>query len=296
MTKQMQDFLGHWVLAMAVILVVAFLCIRQIDLYMVANDVPSSLQGAGWVADRPYSPIDVINSVYTHTPYQGPLYFILLNQWGYLVGYEIALARMLTVYCALLSLAMAYRLGRDVISPLAGNFAVVIMASNAFFNFYLANVRMYPLLVLLSATVVWLYLRTATSERPRRRGDYAALAVACAALVSTHAFGLLLYIVLSFYHLLFVRKKLRWLAVVTAACMGLALGGSPLFIALARGVDFGYDAVYHAPGAEGYATLYAAWLDMTTNGNTILLLIAAVGTALGWRQKRFDMRRCSTLR
>lgn len=169
MTRQKEVILGHWVLAMAVILVVAALSIPQIDKYMIARDGPNSLQASGWVADSPFSPIDVIVSINAHTPDQGPLYFLLLNQWGYLVGQKIALGRMLSIYCGLLSLAMAYRLGRDTISPIAGNFAIIIMASNAFYSFYLTHLRMYPLLVLLSATVIWLYLRLAIWERPGRR-------------------------------------------------------------------------------------------------------------------------------
>ena len=205
-------------------------------------------KSSGWVAERAYSPIDVLNALYTTSPDQGPLYFLLLNQWGYQVGHEIALARVLTIFCALLSLAMAYRLGRDAVSPLAGNFAVIIMASNAFYCFYLAHVRFYPLLVLLSTLVIWLYLRIAILERSGRRSDYVALAVACAALVSTHAFGLLLYIVCSLYHLLFVRKNRRWLAVPIAAVSGLALAGPLIFVMFTKGVDFAVAG--HGPRAD----------------------------------------------
>lgn len=290
MTRQKEGVLGHWVLAMAVILVVAALSIPQIDKYMIARDGPNSLQASGWVADTAYSPIDVLNSIYTHTPHQGPLYFLLLNQWGYLVGHEIAMARMLSIYCALLSLALAYRLGRDAISPLAGNFAVIIMASNAFYSFYIAHVRMYPLLVLLSTLVIWLYFRLATLGTGRGR-DYFALAVACAALVGTHLFGLLLYIVLSLYHLLFVRKGRRWLAVSAAAFSGLAPILLLVFVLFARGQDFAYDAAIHVTGPDGYTALFTALLNVTTNGNPILLLVVAAGAALIWRQRCVTVRR-----
>lgn len=295
MIKQTQGFIGHWVLAMAVILVVAALCIPQIDKYMVARDGPNTLQTAGWVADRLFSPIDVITTVNAHTPDQGPLYFLLLNQWGYLVGHEIAPGRMLSIYCGLLSLAMAYRLGRDTISPIAGNFAIIIMASNAFYSFYLTQLRMYPLLVLLSATVLWLYLRLAAWERPRRRRDYVALAGACAALVSTHSFGLLLYIVLSLYHLLFVRKGRRWLAVAAVAHIGLALGSLHIFAMLAQGFELGHDPGLQVRAGESLVEVFAAWLNVTTNGGPLLLLLAAVGAALAWRQKSPAWRRCVVL-
>lgn len=295
MIEQKQSILGHWALAMAVILVVAALSIPQIDKFMVARDVPHTLQAAGWVADRSYSPVDVLNILYTHTPYQGPLYYILLNQWGYLVGHEVAAGRMLTIYCALLSLAMAYRLGRDLISPVAGNIAIIIMASNAFYSFYLTHIRMYPLMVLLSATVLWLYLRLAAWEQPRRRRDYFALAGACAALVSTHSFGLLLYIVLSLYHLLFIRIGRRWLAVTAVAHIGLALGSIHIFVMLAQGFELGHDSGLQVPGTESFGEVFAAWLSVTTNGNPLLLLLAAAGAALAWHHKSPAWRRSVVL-
>lgn len=294
-TKLKPGITGHWVVALAVIAVAAALTIPQIDMYMIARDVPSSLQGAGWVADRPYSPIDVINSVYAHTPDQGPAYHLLLNLWGRLVGHEIALGRMLGIYFGILSLAMAYRLGRDTISPIAGNFAIIIMASNAFYNFYYSHIRTYSLLVLLSAIVIWLYLRIATRERPRRRRVYVALAGACAALVNTHSFGLLLYLVLSLHHLLFVRIGRRWLAVAAVAHIGLALGSLHIIAMLAQGIELGGDPASPVPSADGFDVVFAAWLNVTTNGGPLLLFLAAVGAALAWRQKSKGWRRSVVL-
>ena len=294
-TLRKHGALGHWVLAMAVILLVAALTIPQIDKYMVARDGPNSLQAAGWVADSPFSPIDVIVSNNAHTPDQGPLYLLLLNQWGYLAGQKVATGRMLSIYCGLLSLAMAYRLGRDTISPIAGNFAIIIMASNAFYSFYLTHLRMYPLLTLLSAIVLWLYLRQVAWGRPRRRRDYVALAGACAALVSTHSFGFVLYIVLSLYHLLFVRKGRRWLAVAVVAHIGLALGSLHLFAMLAQGLELGHDPGLQVRAGESLVEVFAYLLDVTTNGGPLLLLLAAVGVALVWRQKSPAWRRAVVL-
>ena len=98
MTDQKLGIIGHWLVAMSVILVAAALSIPQIDKYMLGFDANNSLQVAGWVADRAYSPIDVLNALYAATPYQGPLYFLLLNQWGYQEGHEIAPARMLKIF------------------------------------------------------------------------------------------------------------------------------------------------------------------------------------------------------
>ena len=69
------------------------------------------------------------------------------------------MGRTLTIFAGLLSLAITYRLARDIVAPIAGLFAIILLASNAFYNYFYAHARMYPLLMLASAIVIWLYLR-----------------------------------------------------------------------------------------------------------------------------------------
>ena len=256
---------------------------------MLGFDAAHSIFAAGWVAESSYSPADVLNALYSITPDQGPLYFLLLNQWGYLVGHEIAVARVLAIFCGLMSLAMMYRLGRDAVSPVAGTFAVIVLASNAFFGFYYAHVRFYPLLVLLSTIVIWLYLRIAVVERAPKRRDYVALICACAALVSTHAFGFLLYIVCALYHLLLVRKNGRWLAVVVAAVAALIVASPIISVMLTKGVDFAVAG--HGPRADGLGEIYAAWLNVTANGSPLVVVLTAGGAAIAWHQKTVALER-----
>ena len=96
---------------------------------------------------------------YNNSPNQTPAYFIALSLWGQLTSYDLATGRVLTVLFGLLSLAIAYRLARDFVAPIAGIFALVIVSSNAFYNFYITELRMYPLLFCAAGLVLWLYLR-----------------------------------------------------------------------------------------------------------------------------------------
>ena len=184
---------------------------------------------------------------------------------------------------------MAYRIGRDTISPIAGNFAIIILASNAFYGFYFAHVRLYGLFVLLSALVIWLYLRIAILERSDRRSDYVALALACAALVATHVLGLLLYIVFALYHLLFVRRRSRWLAVPAAAIAGLVLISPHILVVIAKGLEH-YIAADPGARAQSAGDVLAIWMDVTINGAPLLLVLVTAGVVLGLRQN------CVTLR
>ena len=293
MTRLKPKILDHWALAVTVILVVAALSIRQIDKYMLGFDASYSIVNAGWAADTAFSPLDTLDFLYASSPDQGPLYFLLLNLWGNLVGHEIALARVLTIFSALLSLAMMYRLGREAVSPIAGAFAVIIMASNAFYGFYLAHVRFYPLLVLLSTIVIWLYLRIVDMERAPKRRDYFALICALAALVSTHAYGFLLYAVCALYHLLIARKNRRWLAVVAAAGAALALAGPIIFVMLTQGVE--YADLWHRANTDGLVEIFVAWFNVNANGSPLLFLVSAVGIAISWRRKTIAVQRCAHL-
>ena len=256
---------------------------------MLGLDAAHSIFAAGWVADPAYSPSDVLTAIYSKAPNQGPLYFLLLNQWGYLVGHDIALARVLTIFFGLMALAMVYRLGRDAVSSATGGFAMIILASNAFYSFFYSHVRYYTFVVLLSTIVIWLYWRIAVEERPRKRRDYAALTCACAALVSTHAFGFLLYIVCALYHLFFVRKNRHWLAVVVAALLAIIIASPFIYVLLTDGVRVA--AGGHGQNADGLGEIYTAWFYVIANGSPLLIVLSAVGVAVGLRPTSVAMRR-----
>ena len=317
MSMKKQDILGHWILALAPMLLVAVLSIPQIDKYILGKDAYNSLVASGWIGELSsgwiaeitsdwiaektsgwdgeptFSPVDVLNKLAAISPDQGPLYFLLLNQWGYLVGHELAAARAFTIFAGLLSFAMIYRLTRDAVSPVAATFAMIILASNAFYAFYIPHARYYPHLVFLSALVLWLYLRIAVLERASRPSDYVALAFACAALVSTHAYGLLLYVFCSLYHLLFVRKDRRWLLAPISAIAGLALAGPLIFVLFTSGVERAVAG--HGPRADDLWTNFAAWFNVNFNGSPLLVLLAVAGVAAGWRRKCLALRRAVIL-
>ena len=163
---------------MPVLLIVAALAVRQIDLYPPTADEFFSMNNAGWLRNSPYSPLDILQSLQQYSPNHTPGYFMLLSAWGRLTAYDVALGRVLTIFTGLLALAVTYRLARDFVAPVAGLFAVIIVASSAFYNFYYAHVRMYPLLVLASGIALWLYLRITHQQKRVKRSDCLALGAA----------------------------------------------------------------------------------------------------------------------
>ena len=279
--------LEHWIWALPVILIVGALATRQIDAFAPATDEFFSMFNAGWLVNGPYSPAEVLASLREHSPDHAPSYFILLSAWGRIAGTELASGRMLTVLSSLLCLAMVYRLARDFVAPAAGLMALVIVASNAFFNFYLADVRMYPLLVLLAAIVLWLYLRLAHRVKFARMGDYIALGVAAFCLISTHAFGLVFLIMIAIYHLLAAGKGRRWLAISAVMLLGGLLFLPYLWDMLGRSGGVIESKAHVAAGAWD---AFVAWLNVMSNEQPALLMFPVIGLILGARGGRITLR------
>ena len=275
---------------MPILLVIAVLSIRQIDRYPPTSDeLHSSMYRSGWLTDLQYSPIEVIRTLYEETPEHVPVYFVLLNIWGKLVTNDIAVGKVLGVYFALLSLSMVFRLARDFVAPAAGLFALVIFASNAFFNFYIAHARMYSLLVLSSGLVLWLYLRIVHQARMPRIWDYCALSIAVLALIGTHLFSALLLLTLGIYQLVFAPKNARWWKVSVAVVLALLIVSPYLLGAVSRGVSRTVSA-YGSIRADGQQAI-ALWLSIVSNNQVGLLLLSVAGLALGAFKKKILARR-----
>ena len=265
------------------ILLAAALALPQIDKYPMGVDAEVSYIYAGFTADDSYTALDALRNQRSRHASDMPLYYMLLHSWGRVFGHSMAVARLPAVLCGLLSLALVYRLAREFVAPIAGTFAALILLSNAFYAFYYAHVRYYTLVVLLSALVIWLYLRIAHLRRSPRFRDYFALTLACLAVITTHAFGIMLYALLPMYHLLAVRKDRRWWLVAAAALAALLLAAPQLAFTLTKGIDFAQDM--HGARGEGLAEIVGAWLTIYSNGSPLLLALSVAGAVLGWRLK-----------
>ena len=277
-----ERILGHWLLVAAMILVAATLAIPQLDKYPLSLDSIDSYAFAFGLTESAWTPGDLLNALYREIPDQTAPYYLLLHAWGALSGQSLAAGRLISLFAGLLSLAMLYRLSRDFVSPFAALLAVIILLSNALYAFYYAQLRYYTLQVFFSALVIWLYLRLVTRSHAPSRREYLALALACCALVSMHAFGLLMYIVLSLYHLLAVKKDRRWLQVMAAAIGALILALPAIYPMLTDGVARARDM--HNPQAVGVFDALAQFGFVMSNGNALVLAISIVGAVIGWRR------------
>ena len=267
----------------AILLVVAALAIRQVDWSPATYDEFFSMFDAGWIGDDPQTPIDIVRSFIRTADDSMPVYFVLLNLWGHLVGQDILLARTLSIFFALAGLALTYRLGRDFVSPTAGFFAAIMLASNAFYNVYIPHARAYSLLLMASALVLWLYLRITYRVRAPNSRDYLALLGAGSLLLYTHAFGFFYVGVLGLFHLLVAPKNRTWLRSLLTAAAALAVFAlySPVL----------YSAIENSTARWTSATTdaqVALWkfFEIATNNIKHLLVIPAFGLALEYAAER----------
>ena len=276
----LERLMEHWLLAVVMIFVAAALTISQIDTYPLSFDAIFSYTSSSGFFISPYTLVDLLGMI---EPNQGPMHYVLLHLWGKVAGHSLSAARLISLFCGLLSLAMVYRLTRDFVSPIAGTFAAFVLLCSAFYAFYYAHVRYYTLVVWLAALIVWLYLRIATRRQQPKRRDYLALLLACYALISTHAFGFLVYLTLALYHLLAVRKDRRWPAVVATALIALLLAAPWLSVMLTAGLEQAQQT--HAKNASSISSILTTWLTIISNGNPLLLGVSLVGVMVGWRRK-----------
>lgn len=280
------DF-SHWIWSLPILLIVAALALRQIDAFPPASDEFFSMFNDGWLVRGPYSASEVVSSLRQHSPDHAPLYFILLSIWGNLAGTALASGRMLTVLTTLLGLAMVFRLAKDFVAPVAGILAVIIVASNAFFNFYVSDLRMYPLLVFNASILLWLYLRMVYHIRSASRADYIALGVSAFCLISTHAFGLMFLTMLGIYHLLVAPKNRTWLT-VSATVLLAGLLFSPYLATML--VDSGSVIESKEHVAIGGWDAIVVWLNVMLNERPALLILPVLGLILGARAGRLVLR------
>ena len=198
---------------MPILLAVSALSMRQIDLYPPTTDEFYSMYTSGWAANGPFSPLDIFDTLRQIGPDHVPGYFLLLSVWGNLISYDLAIGRVFSIFFGLLAIAMTYRLSRDFIAPAAASFAIVVLVSNAFYNYYYAHMRMYSLFVFVAGVVIWLYLRILETDRTPMRKDFLALGAAALIFLSIHLFSILFLLPVAIFHLFFAPRGRRWLAI-----------------------------------------------------------------------------------
>ncbi len=135
-----------------------------------------------------------------------PLYFLQLNLWRDFTGDSVFAMRYLAVLVAVIGVALAYRLGRDLYSHRAGMIAALLFGLHDFVRVLAQEVRHYPQPMALVLLCAWLYWRLWQKPTARR---IIPLAIAGAALLYTHYWGGFVLLGLFVHALLTKRQQFR---------------------------------------------------------------------------------------
>ena len=274
---------AHWIWCLPVFLIFAFLAIRQINWYSPDIDEYYSMYHTGYHYGEPLSSIDVIASLYTNSPDQMPAYYLLLGIWQDLTGHDLGVGRYLTVLCSMLFLAIVHRLSSDAVAPMAGLMAITIASSNAFFNFYVAQLRFYPLLLFAAGIVLWLYLRIMDERQSAGNRELVALGLGVFFALHVHASIAYFLAVLAAFHIFFAQRGQKWRPVIVAVA-GAAIMSLPYYAVLATmGLD--RTAIGWPSAKHGAWETIASWLTLSTNGQPLLAAIAVCGIVLAVSQR-----------
>ncbi len=87
-----------------------------------------------------------------------PGYYLLLKGWAALAGESEFALRAFSALAGILTVALAYALGRRLFGGMAGLWAALLLAVNTFALFYAQEARMYAQLGLLATTSMWVFV------------------------------------------------------------------------------------------------------------------------------------------
>ena len=172
--------------------------------------------------DKSYDLLQTIESVSLLSPEHGPGYYVVLNAWRMLVGDDLFVARLLSVFLSLATICIVYRLASLTGNSLIALTAALILAFLAYLQYYSQIARVYPLLLLISGWLLWSYWRTLAGERTTR-WQWLSLFASASALLFVHYFGALLLAAIAIHHAFFVPKNKRWFMAAIVMAVGCSL-------------------------------------------------------------------------
>ena len=196
--------------ALLPLLLTTALAVPLLDVDAFNGDEIASVLAAGIVRSGPWSVEEVLSAVARRSPEQALGWPLLLAIWGHLVGWREVAVRSLPLFFGMLALAWVYRTGRDLLAPLAGLFAALLLSASVFFLAYTIHARAFTLVVLCTVLCTWSYWRITLHPRLPGRGAQAGLLLGSIGLLYAHFYCALFLAALGLFHLLFVPKHRRW--------------------------------------------------------------------------------------
>ncbi len=158
-----------------------------------------------WSADATNHDFAYLKGVIYRTDVHPPLYYGLLYIWQNLAGQSTLAIRFLSVFSAILSTALFYRLGKELLNQSVAFIATTLYLLSDFVFRYSQEARMYMLGIMFVTLTLWLYWRII--KRPTYANGIA-FVLAGTAMIYTHYWSLFTIIGLGLYTLIWHRRLL----------------------------------------------------------------------------------------
>ncbi len=208
----------NWLLVIPVLLLSTLLTVPHLNGAFWVDEVITVQRAGSPINGGPFSPAQIWNHTATTSYDQVPGYYMLVSIWDNQLGFSEFSTRLFSMMVGLLAIALVYRMGRAMHSPLAGLGAATALAVSEHMIKFMHEGRTYALLVLLGALLIWCYWRLLKGHRSW--WVQGGLLLAAVGLLYSHYFASLLVFSVCAYHLFFVRKDREWWRVVVI--MGIA--------------------------------------------------------------------------
>jgi len=191
-----------WLWILPLLLILSLLAITRLNTDGYWFDEWWSLFNTG----HPYyggftSPFQVWERIATRDNILSPGFYIGLWGWAQAVGWSEFSTRFLAFLCGILAIALTYRLAwRLSKNQMIALGALVTLGSNAYFLFYLHEIRHYAPLVLMTVWCADSYV--ALTDSSRGKNFYGiSLMVSCAGLLYTQNLGIAMIAIIGITHL-----------------------------------------------------------------------------------------------
>ena len=171
-----RQFSSHLTIALPLLLVAAFLILNISALQMHPDEELSYRATKGTLTDVLRWQIDLEDN-------QAPGWFITFWAWRTLVGDGEATSRMMSILLVMPAIALLSRMAITAFGTMAGVFTLLALIGNGLFFQYALDIRMYPLVMLVSTISTFLLWRWLARPSLRRAFFYG---LSLAALLYTH--------------------------------------------------------------------------------------------------------------
>lgn len=206
-----------WLWIIPLLLLITWLGARDLNASGIWSDEWWSIYDAGGFDPNGLSPVQIWDRIAAEDYWQAPGYSWALALWGAGMGWTEYAARAFSLLAGVLTVAVTYRLGLSISGKrLVGLAAALALGMSAWFLFYLHEMRVYTLYLLLITLAMLLYWRL-MSRRSNSALAYVAFALVLAALAYTQYFALISLVLLGVFHLFMLlrgRPDRRWFIIL----------------------------------------------------------------------------------